>query len=201
LVTGEGAIYQSFTVGRVAFVMTDTRSERDAEAGPGGVGDSVLGSSQRQWLKQELLEASRTHALVVWVSAVPWIAPAGNRDDWGGYAAEREDIANFIAENQITNLVMLSGDAHMIALDDGTNSDFNTSGAGGFPVMHAGALDRPGSVKGGPYSGGTFPGPGQFGLIRIEDDGQTLRLAFSGRDWTGRELVSSQLDVPARPGH
>jgi hypothetical protein len=44
---------------------------------------------------------------------------------------------------------MISGDAHMVAIDDGTNSDYADGGGGGFPVFHAGALDRSSSVKGG----------------------------------------------------
>ena len=31
-------------------------------------------------------------------------------------------LANFIASNNITNLVGLSGDAHMLAFDDGTTN-------------------------------------------------------------------------------
>lgn len=62
---------------------------------------------------------------------------------------------------------MVSGDAHMAALDDGSHSGYSGSGHPGFPVLQAGALDRPGSIKGGPYSHGTFPGGGQFGTITI----------------------------------
>lgn len=85
---------------------------------------------------------------------------------------------------------MLAGDAHMVALDDGTNSGYGPSGKG-FPVLHASALDRPGSVKGGPYSDGTFPGAGQFGLLRVTDTGgKSITVELSGQDWTGRVLVS-----------
>ncbi|NIS34380.1 MAG: hypothetical protein GWN73_28680, partial [Actinobacteria bacterium] len=87
--TGDGAIYQAFTVGRVRFVLTDTRSERTAE--------SMLGAEQLRWLERELGTASRSHAVVVWVNPVPWIAPAGaGRDDWGGYAQERQHLAETI---------------------------------------------------------------------------------------------------------
>ena len=79
---------------------------------------------------------------------------------------------------------MLSADAHMLAVDDGRNS------AGGFPVVHAGALDRPGHVKGGPYSEGAFPGAGQYATVRVRDDGRApLRVAITGRDYTRAEIV------------
>lgn len=143
------------------------------------------------------MSASTSHALVVWVNPDPWIAPAAaGRDDWGGYPDEREHIAGVIDRAGITNLVMLSGDAHMLAIDDGTNSGYGPSGSG-FPVLHAAALDRPGGVKGGPYSHGTLPGAGQFGTITVHDDGtapETVDLA--GRDWTGRVLLSYTFTVP-----
>ena len=57
--------------------------------------------------------------------------------------------------------------------------------------MHAGAFDRRGSVKGGPYSFGTFPGPGHFGLMTVEDDGgETVTVHWSGRDHRDRELLA-----------
>ena len=187
----EGGIYHAFTMGRVRFVLTDTRSERTET--------SMLGRRQLAWLLDEIGTASRTHAVVVWVNPDPWIAPADPaRDDWGGYAGERRRIADAIAEAGTDNLVMLSGDAHMVALDDGTNSDYSTSGGGGgFPVLHAAALDRPGRVKGGPYSDGTFPGGGQFGVLSVHDDGGAdVTVDLAGRDWTGAVLVERSFTIP-----
>jgi hypothetical protein len=185
----DGSIHHAFTIGRVRFVVTDTRSERTAE--------SMLGASQEAWLLTELARAG-SYGAVVWVNPTPWIAPAGaGRDDWGAYPAERRRIADAIAVAGVANLVMVSGDAHMVAIDDGTNSDFSTGGGGGFPVLHAAALDRPGSVKGGPYSEGAHPGPGQFGLLHIEDAGGDVRMVLEGRTWEGRTLVSLEVVLPA----
>src|SRR5690606_28981332 len=119
---GNAPIYQAFTVGNIRFVMTTTRSMRDPEKMPDG-SYILLGARQREWLKSELLQGSRDHDLVVWVNSIPWIAPEDSgRDDWGGYASERREIADFIAEQGITNLLMLAGDAHMLAIDDGSNT-------------------------------------------------------------------------------
>lgn len=183
-------IYQAFSVGRVRFVMLDVRSERV----PGG---SMLGPEQHAWLRGELLAARDTHALTVLASPVPWIAqPSAGGDDWGGFPEERRELADFIADNGIRNLAMLSGDAHMLAIDDGSHSDYSSVQAGGFPVFHAAALDRPGSVKGGPYSEGTFPGGGQFGLMTIEDAGDRITIHWSGRNYAGAELVSYRFSFP-----
>jgi hypothetical protein len=202
LAAGDGnlPIYQAFSAGRVRFVLLDTRSMRNEEEMP-DESRSLLGVRQREWLKRELLDASRTHALVVLVSSVPWIAAesvAG--DDWGGYATERREIADFIADNGISNLMLLAGDAHMLGIDDGTNSDYSSDGgAAGFPVMHAAALDRPGSVKGGPYSEGAFPGAGQYGLVTFHDDGETMTVDLRGRNWVGEDIVTYSFAVAAPP--
>jgi hypothetical protein len=194
---GNAAIYQAFSAGRVRFILLDTRSMRDEEQMPDG-SKSMLGQRQRDWLKKELLNSSRTHALVVLVSSVPWIASASaTGDDWGGYPTERREIANFIADNGITNLMMLAGDAHMLAIDDGSNSDYATSGGAGFPLMHAAALDRPGSEKGGPYSEGAYPGAGQYGLVSFLDDGDSMSVEMTGRNWKGEDIVSYRFVVPA----
>ena len=185
---GDGAIYQAFTIGRVRFLVTDTRSARE--------GDTMLGARQIEWLKREMLAARDTHALTVWASSVPWIARAsGSADHWGGYAEERADLADFIADNGIAaHLVMVAGDAHMLAIDDGTNSDYSSSGDGDFPVLHAAALDRRGSVKGGPYSEGTFPGGGQFATMAVEDDGgDTIRVSWQGYDWEMNVIVGYEM--------
>lgn len=116
LAEGDGAaIYEACTVGRVRIVMTDTRSAK--------TDTTMLGARQLARL-QELVSAAADHAFVVWVDAVPWVAPdEPGRDDWGGYAAERRQIADTIAGAGIENLVMVSGDAHMVTADDGTNTD------------------------------------------------------------------------------
>jgi membrane-associated phospholipid phosphatase len=188
---GDAPINQAFTIGRVRFVMTDNRSERTA--------DSMLGASQLTWLLEELTTSSRTHALVVWVNSVPWIAgPREGGDNWNGYPEERRLIANTIAAADIDNLIMVSGDAHMVALDDGSNSDYSTVADAGFPVFHAAPLDRPGSIKGGPYSDGTFDGVGQFGLLDIADEGDTISVTTTGTNWKGEILVQRTFtfDVP-----
>ena len=194
LATGEGAgpIYHAFTVGRVRFIVTDTRSERDPASLPDGPGKTLLGAVQKEWLQAELLAARDDAALTVWINSVPWIAQAEEgADHWGNYAAERAELSDFIVANRIGNLVMLSGDAHMVAADDGSNNVFASGAAGpGFPVFHAAALDRRGSVKGGPYSEGTFPGGGQFGLLDVADDGGTeIGVTFTGLTWEGTELI------------
>lgn len=184
-------IHQSFQAGRVYFILTDQRSERTPRSMPDDDAKTVLGTAQKAWLKSELLKGA-AYPLVVWIGSAPWIEPrTPGSDRWGGYSTERQELADFIKKNGIDNLIMLSGDAHMIALDDGTHSGFAQGGGGGFPVLHAAPLDQQGRVKGGPYSHGTFPGrtgsgsgvyDGQFGLLTVTDTGgPEVCIEFSGR--------------------
>jgi phosphodiesterase/alkaline phosphatase D-like protein len=186
LVAADSPIYQSFVFGRVRVVMTDTRAAR-TKAG-------MLGEEQGRWFLDQLRSAADSGQLVLWVSSVPWItAPDPGSDDWGGYPEERDELAAAVRSSGAV-VVMLGGDAHMVAIDDGTNNTYGGGGAG-FVVFHAGALDRPGSVKGGPYSEGAFPGGGQFGLVEIDDDGTTMTVTLRGLDWEGSVLVEHTLEV------
>lgn len=192
-------IYQAFDIGDVRVILTDVRSARSPAEMPDDEHKTMLGSEQRDWLLSELLAARDTHALTIWVNPVPWIGEATpGGDSWDGYTTERATIADFIAANGIDRLLMLSGDAHMVAIDDGSNSGYATDGTPGFPVLHAGALDRPGHEKGGPYSEGAVPGGGQFGVVEIEHTDAGLHVRLSGRDWTGSTLLSYEFEVPGR---
>lgn len=192
----ESPIYQAFTVGDVRFVLTDNRSARD----PAGTENrSMLGAEQQRWLVDELAQADR-YGLVVWGNADPWVArPDPTADTWGGFAEERRVIADAIAQHHVDNLLMVSGDAHMLAYDDGTNTDYSTGQAGGFPLFHAAALDRRPSVKGGPYTGPVLPGGGQFGTVRVQDDGETVKVTVVGRNYRDETLFTRTFILPRTP--
>lgn len=196
----DAAIYHAFTIGRVRFIVSDTRSERDPPSVPEGPERTMLGAKQKAWLKRELLAARDDFALIVWVNSVPWIGTdtgSENEDRWTGFPTERAELAGFIEQNGIHNLCAISGDAHMLAIDDGANNRYGTGKRPLFPVFHAAAMDRKGSVKGGPYSHGAFPGGGQFGLMRVIDDGgDEVRVEWSGRNHQDVELVRYAFTLP-----
>ena len=78
---------------------------------------------------------------------------------------DRAEISNFIKDNNITGVFGMHGDAHMLAYDDGRNNNYANGGGPNFPTFNAAAMDRSGSTKGGPYSGGTIAAGGQYGLM------------------------------------
>ncbi len=101
-----------------------------------------------------------------------------------------------IARYDVDNLLMVSGDAHMLAYDDGSHTDYSGRGETAFPLLQAAALDRKPSVKGGPYSGPVLPGAGQFGLVRVEPRRTGVHLTIDGMDWRDRVLFRGTVDLP-----
>ena len=182
-VTG-GTIAQAFTVGRVRVIMSDLHSASAVAATAESAAKSRLGSAQKAWFKQELIAARDAgFPLILWVSTSPWIDPAQlGVDTWAGFATERTELANFIKDNRIKNLAMLSGDMHALAYDDGANSDYAVGGGAPLVVLHAAPLTRLGAPKGGPYTAGPLPGNLQYGLLDVTDPGSaSVQVRFSGK--------------------
>ena len=80
---GKGAIYQSFAIGRVRFIMTDSRFHQDninlTETG----NKTLLGTEQKAWLYEQLLlgkkqQENKQEAFTIWFNSIPWI---GDKDD------------------------------------------------------------------------------------------------------------------------
>lgn len=200
--SGHVAPYQAFTIGRVRFIMTDTRSERDSVTVPSdNPNKTMLGAAQKAWLKQQLLNARDNQALTVWMCTTPWLAdpPGAGPDNWSGFTAERRELADFIQANNITNLIYISGDVHMLAIDDGSNNRYATNGAPGFVIMQAAAMDQSESFfTSNTYSEGQFPGRNQFGVMTITDNGgPILQVKLSGRNVFSGERVSLDLSFTA----
>lgn len=172
-IEADSAVFHSFAIGRVLFLVTDTSSQRQ--------GKTTLGKEQLDWLLGQLAwlaSPSSPHQAGVWVNTMPWI------DDfykWGEFAQERERIAGEITRLELSRkLIIVSGDAHMLAVDDGTNAK------GGVSVFHAAAIDAKPTTKGGPYSHGAFPGRNQYGTVRVADNGREICFTFQGWRFTGR---------------
>ncbi|MEI6083964.1 MAG: alkaline phosphatase D family protein [Verrucomicrobiota bacterium] len=195
-----GAIYQTFEVGRVKFILTDLRSERTPNDAPDDAAKSMLGEKQKAWFKQELLNANGKFPVIFWISSVNWIGKPEKVDHWAAFTTERRELANFIKENKIKGVCILSGDAHMTAADDGTNGDYADGKGAPIPVLLSSPLDRPGFSKGGPFSHGMYvPGAGEglYGLVTVVDKGDEVEVQFSGRNQLDVEKIALKLSLPA----
>lgn len=125
-------------------------------------GDSTLiGENQRDWLLRELRASEADWKFIV--TSVPFnrglrraldlalalqdtavTVPGFGRvsilsvavellDKWVGFEAEQDLLLQHIRQNKITNVIVLSGDLHSAAIDDGANA--------GLPEIMAGGLD------------------------------------------------------------
>ncbi len=193
LAQDEGAIYQTFRIGRIKFIVTDGRSNRDPDTLPDNASKSMLGSDQKEWLKDELLKGKFEGPLTIWVNNVSWISSA-DPDTWAGYQTERNEIATFIEDNEITNIAMLCGDAHILAMDDGSNNRFGDQGKRLFPVFHAGPLDSIPRFRGGPYTQVAPLENGHFGMMEVVDSGNGIDVFWSGYSVTQTEAKRNQTD-------
>ncbi|KAL7441793.1 hypothetical protein ACHAXH_008777 [Discostella pseudostelligera] len=142
------AKYQAFTIGTVRFILTDLRSEsiRSTEYFSG----RVYSNAQKDWFYNELSQAAN-YDFVVWVSTRPWTEPDEvGSDGWGGFVSDRDELSAHIASTigaGPRNLLVLSGDNHMVAFDDGSSTDYSGQKdyPGGFPLLHSGPLANFGS--------------------------------------------------------
>jgi hypothetical protein len=163
----------TFVWGRVRFIILDCRSYRDAPGIANSSTKTMLGTTQKAWLKN-LLETSTEPALVV-ASSVPWVGgDEGSADHWGKYPDERTELAPYFSA-VADRCVIISGDMHALAYDDGTNS------AGGVQVWHGAPFAQTNSVKGGPYSGGTsVASTNQYGFVNVVDSGSQIVMTYNG---------------------
>lgn len=96
-------------IGAVHFIFLDGRYYRES---PKGEKPSMLGPVQLEWLMNALKDDPATFKVICSnVSVAPNVKP-GSRDTWDGYHAERQKILQFIADEKIPGVLVLSADRH-----------------------------------------------------------------------------------------
>ncbi|MBN2090045.1 alkaline phosphatase D family protein, partial [candidate division KSB1 bacterium] len=98
-----------FSIANVDFFMLDCRFYR---TDPNSENLSMLGPVQLNWLLDELKASRATFKALA--SSVPWASgtKGGSLDTWDGYSAERNEIFNYITQNKIEGILLLSADRH-----------------------------------------------------------------------------------------
>ncbi|WP_052055365.1 alkaline phosphatase D family protein [Myxosarcina sp. GI1] len=125
LIEGRPNLYRSQSYGSDAtLIMPDTRSFRDQFLDPESLtffedsltlDRTMLGKTQLEELKKDLLAAEESGTTWKFVATSVEMQQWGRlyaEDRWEGYANERNEILQFIDENDIDNVVFVSGDWH-----------------------------------------------------------------------------------------
>ncbi len=105
-----GELYFSTRLGPVELIMTDTRSCRERERQ--GEYGCYLGKEQQEWLKKTLKKSTAPYKIIssgtMWSDYI-----TQGKDSWGTWDIEgREDIFSFIEQEEITGVLLISGDRH-----------------------------------------------------------------------------------------
>jgi alkaline phosphatase D len=103
------ATYFNFDIGDVEFFMLDGRFYR---TNPFMENPTMLGPAQKSWLLESLKNSTATFKVIA--SPVPWSfeSKTDSKDTWNGFHNERDEIFDFIADNEIDGVVLLSADRH-----------------------------------------------------------------------------------------
>lgn len=116
-------IYRSIKVGDLAEIFfLDTRIiEREQETDPDGPNKRLIGELQMDWLQQGLKNSTaQWKVLAQQVMVAPLLAfgLTLNTDQWDGYTYERKRLFDFVNNNNINNIVVLTGDIHTFWAND-----------------------------------------------------------------------------------
>lgn len=105
----EPACWFDFSIADVDFFMLDGRTYR---TNPFKETKTMLGPTQMEWLLKSLKISTATFKIIA--SPVPWALDAkpGSNDTWAGFKKEREEIFQYLTENKIEGVILLSADRH-----------------------------------------------------------------------------------------
>jgi hypothetical protein len=168
-----GLLAHTFVVGRVRYIMLDTRSQSDRTT-------TKLGSVQKQWFKDTLRDSNEIVNVVN--VGFPWNTTSGS-DNWVEALDERQELIDYIRSiHKDNNTLLIAGDLHGTAFDNGYNSE-------NIPLLHCGSLDsviygveETAGTKGVKATSGIVMGSDKFTTLEFVDDGTNITLTAKGID-------------------
>lgn len=202
-----GPIYQSWQMGRVLYIVNDTRYNRSFTLDPDSPAKTMLGRDQLDWM-YNLLETTTAEALV-WLMPTPWLH-IGGQNTWGAFSYERADIVEFLTSTTVPasngartwaqSMVQVSADIHALGLCSPAHNPY-----GNFPVMLTAGVDatpHPGNDSF--YDLGYQAEREQWGTVGVTDDGTQIVITLTGwyqtSPWGSQSLVVETPDaVPPLP--
>ena len=109
-------VFFSYSFGAVDFFFLDDRFYRDPNTTPDTPDKTLLGEGQFSWLQTELKRSRATFKVLV--SGTTFSVDKGDMSDsWTGYRHERDRLFDFIRDNGIGGVLLVSGDVHVGALN------------------------------------------------------------------------------------
>lgn len=127
-------IYRKIEFGNLLDILVlDTRLIGRDEQNLGQTGSSnrsLLGSTQFKWLKDNLADSSSTWKLIaqqVMLAPLQVFGISVNEDQWDGYSYERGQLTDYVVNNNIENVVVVTGDIHTAWANDIPGPGYNPS--------------------------------------------------------------------------
>jgi alkaline phosphatase D len=105
-------VFFTYSYGGVDFFMVDCRYYRDPNDAEDTPTKTMLGKQQMEWL-QRGLKAS-TAPFKVLISGSGWTKAKGpGGDSWAAYLNERDRLLQYVVDEEIPGVVLISGDTHV----------------------------------------------------------------------------------------
>ncbi len=105
-------VFFDFSYGGIDFFFLDGRYYRDPNSVPDSPSKTLLGTNQKQWLKERLLASKAPFKVLICGSG--WSSADGPEGDtWAAFISERTELFDFIRDRKISGVVLLSGDSHV----------------------------------------------------------------------------------------
>jgi len=209
-------IWQHFWYAQAECFVLDCRSQRDPGTDPDGPDKSMLDGNnlgptgELAWLENGL-RASTAKWKIIFTSVIT-NPSAKENDAWGAYQTEWSALKNFILTNNITNVVFISGDLHLGAIDNGTAAGFPEMCVSGANYVGDGGCATAGK---GFWSEGYYDGDcAGYGLVSVSqnpdrivlqaaDQFGVVHVSYTVNDMaSGAPIIVKQpADVTVKSGH
>jgi alkaline phosphatase D len=193
-------VFFSYQYGGVDFFFLDVRYHRDPNVQPDSPEKTMLGAGQLRWLKEGLIKSEAPFKVLI--SGSGWTkAKEFGEDSWASFIQERDALFDFIRDNDVNGVILLSGDTHVGELNAIPWSD-----KGGYdfydlvssPLAQDSAGDPRTTRKPELRIRARYHGLSVFGLIEFDLTGDpTLRFnlinEYGNSVWRPFEIAASEL--------
>ena len=96
----------------VEIFFTQSIVHRSPIAATDDASKTMLGATQKAWLKARLLASTATFKIISSTKKTYKAASGDNGDTFGEYTTERNELLDYIASNGITGVIWIAGDKH-----------------------------------------------------------------------------------------